>query len=233
MKRRLVIIGAAGHGKVVADAALKMDKYSDIIFLDDNNELTECNGFSVMGKSSEIVHYVKDADVFVAVGDAEIRQKIQEQVHKMNAFIATVVHPQAVIGKNVTIGCGTAVMAGAVINSGSIVGEGCIINTCSSVDHDCRIADYVHIAVGAHLAGNVEVGSRTWIGAGVTVSNNVSICCNCMVGAGAVVVRRIREPGIYVGIPAGRKGMKNESNLGGGVKHNNTIPTLFEWRCAA
>lgn len=209
MKNRLVIIGAGGHGKVVADAAMKMEKYSEIVFLDDKKELKECNGFPIIGKCSEVDHYIEDSDVFVAVGDAIARQKIQKWMHEIKASLSIVVHPESVIGKNVTIGCGTVVMAGAVINSGSIIGEGCIINTSSSVDHDCRVADYVHIAVGAHLAGNVGIGARTWIGAGAIVSNNVNICQDCMVGAGAVVIRDIEEAGTYFGVPAGRKCMKN------------------------
>lgn len=205
MKKRLCIIGAGGHGKVIADAALKSGNYKDIIFFDDNRRFTECDGFTIMGNCSEVIRYIGAADVIVAIGDAGIRQEMQAWLSKMKASIATVIHPEAVIGRNVTIGRGTVVMAGVVINSGSLIGEGCIINTCSSVDHDCRLAGYVHISVGSHLAGNVEVGERTWIGAGVTVSNNVMICHECMIGAGAVVIRDIKESGTYVGVPAGRK----------------------------
>ena len=82
------------------------------------------------------------------------------------------------------------------------MGKGVIINTAATVDHDCKISDYVHVAVGAHLAGNVEVGSGTWIGAGAVVSNNIHICENVTVGAGAVVVSDIEERGTYVGVPA-------------------------------
>ena len=95
-------------------------------------------------------------------------------------------------------------MAGAVINPGVRIGKGCIINTCSSMDHDCVVGDYVHIAVGSHLCGTVSVGDGTWIGAGATVSNNVSICSDCMIGAGAVVIKDIKESGTYVGVPAKR-----------------------------
>ena len=77
-----------------------------------------------------------------------------------------------------------------------------IINTCASVDHDCIISDYVHVSVGAHIAGTVQIGAHTWIGAGATVSNNISICSDCMIGAGTVVVRDIYVSGKYVGVPA-------------------------------
>ena len=96
-------------------------------------------------------------------------------------------------------------MAGAVINTDTTIGEGCIINTCSSVDHDNRLGDFVHVAVGAHLCGTVEVGRRTWIGAGATVSNNISVCDDCILGAGAVVVKDIKEKGTYIGVPAEKR----------------------------
>ena len=93
-------------------------------------------------------------------------------------------------------------MAGVVINTGSIIGDGCIINTSSSIDHDCIVSNYVHVSVGAHLAGTVKVGENTWVGAGATISNNIDVCNDCMIGAGAVVISHIQSPGTYIGIPA-------------------------------
>ena len=82
------------------------------------------------------------------------------------------------------------------------IGGGCIINACSSVDHDCAIGNFVHIAVGSYLSGTVKVGDATWIGAGATVTNNVNICGRCMIGAGAVVIKSIEGEGPYVGVSA-------------------------------
>lgn len=96
------------------------------------------------------------------------------------------------------------IMPGAVVNAGAVVGRSCIINTGATVDHDCILDEYVHVAVGAHLAGTVTVGTKTWIGIGAVVSNNLHVCSGCMIGAGAVVVRDIVEPGTYIGVPAER-----------------------------
>lgn len=195
--KKLAIIGASGHGKVIADIA-KKNGYTDIVFLDDNDDIRECGGYSVIGQSSEAGHL--DADLIIGIGNADIRKRIQESVPKER--LATLIHPSAVLAEDVVLGAGTVVMAGAVINSGARIGNGCIINTCSSVDHDCILGDYVHIAVGSHLCGTVIVGSQTWIGAGAIVSNNISVCSNCMIGAGAVIVKNIEESGIYIGVPA-------------------------------
>lgn len=195
--RKLAIIGASGHGKVVADIA-RRNGYKEIVFLDDDDSIHKCGGYPVIGKSSEAGTI--DADVIIGIGNAGVRKKIQESIP--DEKLVTLIHPDVVVAEDVAIGKGTVVMAGAVINPGVRIGKGCIINTCSSVDHDCVVGDYVHIAVGSHLCGTVSVGSGTWIGAGAIVINNVSICPDCMIGAGAVVIKDINEEGTYVGIPA-------------------------------
>ena len=201
---RLVIVGASGHGKVVADIAFRCG-YDDVLFLDDGANVCECAGLPVVGCSSDACE-MKDAttDFFVAVGNADARQRIQDSLVAGGCSIATLVHPAACISRRVTIGMGSVVMAGAVVNSDTVIGDGCIVNTGATVDHDCRIGDYAHVSVGAHLAGTVHVGYATWVGAGAVISNNISICDSCMIGAGAVVVRDIAVAGTYVGVPAKR-----------------------------
>ena len=197
--KRLIIIGASGHGKVVADIA-KLNGYQDIVFLDNDPEKKSCAGFPVLGPDARIGDY--EGDVFVAVGNGEIREKLMER--EKNRNFPTLIHPAAVIAGDVVIGKGSVVMAGAVINPSARLGKGVIINTASSVDHDCILEDFVHVAVGAHLSGTVVVGKQTWIGTGATVSNNVNVCGGCMIGAGAVVTQDITEQGTYVGVPAKR-----------------------------
>ena len=200
MNRRIVIIGASGHGKVIADIA-KKNGYAEIVFLDDNKLIKEYNGYPVVGTSEDTNQY-GDSDFIVAIGNAQIRQEIQTRLIETGRHLTTLIHPSAVVGENVSLDIGTVVMAGAVINPCTKIGKGCIINTCASVDHDCLIGNYSHISVGAHLAGTVTIGSRTWIGIGAVVSNNIKITGDCMIGAGAVVVKNISETGTYVGVPA-------------------------------
>lgn len=192
---RLIIIGASGHGKVVADIA-KLNGYTDIVFIDDDESVKDCNGYPVIGKTDDI----PDGDLFVAVGNPEARERIMEQYK--GRYFPILIHPNATIAKGVNIGNGTVIMAGAVINPCTKIGEGCIVNTCSSVDHDCSIEDYVHVAVGAHVCGTVNVGKRTWIGAGSTIINNLRVCSDCLIGAGAVVTVDLKTSGKYVGVPA-------------------------------
>lgn len=201
MKKKLIIIGASGHGKVCADIALKMDRWNNISFLDDDESLKSALGFDVIGKTKDAIKYIDEADFFVAVGNNATRNRIQTEVTSEGISIATLIHPNAVIGTDVKIGVGTAVMAGVVINSSSTIGDGCILNTRCSIDHDNSISDFAHISPGAVLAGTVNIGSEAWIGAGTTISNNICISNRCTVGAGALVVRDINETGTYIGIP--------------------------------
>lgn len=203
---KLVIIGASGHGKVVADIAVK-NGYEDIVFLDDDESKKECAGFPVVGNTNEAIHI--DGDKIIAIGDSKIREKLQHEIHTV-----ALIHPDAIISRRVEIGEGSVVMAGAVINSDTVIGRGCIINTGASVDHDCKVGEFSHISVGAHVAGQCMIGDRTWIGAGAIVSNNVNICHDCMIGAGTVVIKDIDNTGTFIGVPAREKTM-SKSRLTG------------------
>lgn len=194
MKNKLVIIGAGGQGRVCADIARLMG-YAEIIFLDDGAPNAE-------GKVKDYPQYLPDADFFVAIGNGAVRRKIQTMLEENGASIATLIHPNATVAQDVKIGQGTAVMAGAVINPGAVIGCGNIVNTCASVDHDCRVGDYLHIAVGARICGTVTLEDDSWIGAGAVIIQNLSVCAGCMIGAGAVVVKSITEKGTYMGVPA-------------------------------
>lgn len=197
----LIIIGAGGHGRVIADIAQKLGTYETISFLDDG-DAKETMGLPIVGKASDVEKYVDTADIFVAIGNNKVRGEFIERLLAMGANVPTLIHPSAIIGACVEIGVGTAIMAGAVINPCSKLGKGVIINTCSSIDHDCIVGDYTHISVGVHLAGTIKVGKHSWIGIGAAIKNNTNICENCMVGAGAVVVKDILESGTYIGVPA-------------------------------
>ncbi len=198
MSERLIIIGAGGHGKVVADVALRCG-YSDISFVDDH-VFGECMGFPIIGKCDELNGYNDGkTDFIIAVGNNATRKYIAETY---DLKWATLIHPSAQIGSHTVIGEGTVVMANAVINACASIGKHCIINSGAIVEHDNKLGDYVHISPRAALGGTVTVGDETHIGIGAVVRNNIEICGKCMIGAGAVVVNNIVDNGVYVGVPA-------------------------------
>ena len=195
---RLIIIGAGGHGRVIADSALK-NGYTDISFLDDR-AVGDCMGFPIIGTSAAIEGLNDGAtDFVIGIGNNAVRKKLAETC--CVNWVA-VIHPSAQISVGVTVGKGTVVMAGAAVNACAEIGKHCIINTGAIVEHDNVIRDYAHISPGAKLGGTVSIGERTHVGIGATVRNNTDICADCVIGAGATVVRSITETGTYIGIPA-------------------------------
>ena len=197
MRNSIVIIGAGGHGRVCAEIASAMG-YQKIQFLDDQPQ----GKSNVVGTTEDLALYSETSDFFVALGSKLLRSVFFEKIRAVNGTFATLIHPNSVVSKTAVIGEGSVVMAGTVINAGANIGRGVIINTCSSVDHDCVIGDFCHIAVGAHLAGTVAIGAQTLIGAGAVVINNLTVAADVTVGAGAAVIGHITEAGTYVGVPA-------------------------------
>lgn len=204
MKEKLLIVGASGHGKVIADIAMKMNKWHTIAFLDDDENIKSSMGLKVIGTSHDVSKYKEEYEIFVGIGNNSTRKRIHEMLETVGASLPVLVHPSAVIGPHVDIGKGTVVMAGAVVNCCTKIGKGCIVNTGATIDHDNNIKEFVHISPGAHLAGTVNVGSGSWLGIGSLISNNINITNGCKIGAGSVVIKDITEPGVYVGVPVRR-----------------------------
>jgi len=203
MRDKLLIIGASGHGKVTADIALKMNKWKSIAFLDDDDNINQIQmNIRVMGKSNEAYKYIKDCDIFIAIGNNNIRKKFQERLEAEGASIPVLIHPASIIGKEVELGIGTVVMAGTVINCCTKIGKGCIINTGSTIDHDNFIQSYVHISPGAHLAGGVKVGNLSWIGIGSSIIQGINVGKGSIIGAGSVMIRDLPDNCTAVGNPA-------------------------------
>lgn len=201
--KRLALLGASGHGKVVADAALASG-WESVVFFDDGWPAVETNGsWSIAGDTNALLCRLEDFDgVVVTIGHCATRLAKYQQLHQAGARMATVVHPKAVVGSGVEIGAGSVLMAGAIINIDSTVGDACIINTGATVDHDAYLADGVHICPGAHLAGDVRVGEGSWVGISAVVRQSLSIGAGVTIGAGAVVVASVADGITVVGNPA-------------------------------
>lgn len=199
MCRKVIVIGAGGHGRVVADI---VNASGDVLegFLDDSRMEPPCD-IKLLGRVEDYTAFTSDHSFIVAIGDPRIRRKIVERLGHVRWY--TAIHPTAVISKTgVCIGEGSAIMANAVVNPYAKIGCHCIINTAAVVEHDNVVGDYAHISVGAKLGGTVEIGMNTWVGIGACVKNNVHVCGDCMIGAGTVVLHDIETAGTYYGLPA-------------------------------
>lgn len=200
MSEKVIVIGGSGHARSVIDC-IRSGGAQAVGILDDALEKgTQVIGVPVLGPVSDYPQY-KHYSFIIAVGNNAVRRHISQM---MDVRWYTAVHARAAVSDYASLGAGTVVMANAAVNAGAVVGQHCIINTGAVVEHDDRLADYVHISPNAALGGTVEVGEATHVGIGACVRNNIVICGGCVIGAGAAVVRDIGIPGTYVGVPARR-----------------------------
>ena len=196
--KKLIIIGAGGHGKVVADCAEMMKCYQEVVFLDPRYQQQE-KQVQKQGLKQGIKHehwpivdipdnfaeyQGAEVDFFVAIGENLARKKVLNKLINSNVNIAKLVHPRAEVSQYAQLGAGTLVCANATINAFTKIGVGAIINTSASVDHDGVFGDFVHIAPNNSIAGGVTVGELGFIGIGSSIIQGINIGENTTVGAG-------------------------------------------------
>jgi len=200
---KLLIIGAGGHGRVIADCAEASCQYSEIAFLDDSYPENESNlAWPIIDRSSSWKCYKDDYYFALAIGNNKTRLALYNALSNSSAKLPNIIHPKAVVSKHATLGAGNAIFANAVINAGVEISNACIINTSASVDHDCKLSNAVHISPGAHLSGTVTVGECSWFGVGSCSIQSINIADNSLIGAGAAVTKSTEPNGLYVGVPA-------------------------------
>ena len=203
--RRLLVFGAGGHGKVVADVA-RSAGYAVAGFIEDGEAR---HGAAFFGAS--IVAWTRllaaragldDVAVALGIGDNAARQACQGRVLAAGLEVATLVHARATVAPTARLGPGTVVMAGAVVNPDATVGEGGIVNTGAVVEHDCVLGAFVHLSPNAALGGAARIGARTHLGLGAVALPRVVVGSDVTVGAGAVVTRDVGDGLTVVGVPA-------------------------------
>ena len=200
---RLAVLGASGHGKVVADAA-ELAGWQDVCFFDDAWPRLTMNGhWSVVGSSAELLDSLEKYDgVVVGIGDNRIRRQKLQDLDAAGASVVSVIHPAAKVSPYAKLGSGVVVFANAVINADAVVGTGAIINTGAVVEHDCRVGECVHVSPNATLAGGVLLGQLVWVGANACVKQLISIGDEVVVGMGSVVLQNVVAGMVVAGNPA-------------------------------
>jgi len=204
---RVVVIGAGGHAKVLLNALAEAGV--TVAGLTDANPAlhgTHVLGANVLGDDAALDGFPAAHTMLVnglgTIAESPVRRHVFERLRSRGYRFLTVVHPSAIIGREVDLAEGAQVMAGAILQPGAAVGENSLMNTGAHVDHDCVIGRHVHLAPGVTLSGDVRVGDGSHIGTGAAVIQGVRIGSGCMVGAGAVVVRDVPDGDRVSGVPA-------------------------------
>ncbi len=201
--KRLAVLGASGHGKVVAEIA-ELTGWSEIVFFDDDfPRVSALENWSVKGTTEDLVYSAGEFDgCIVAIGDNTIRSEKSSLLQSKLDNLTSLIHPSAIVSSYSRIGPGSVLMAGAVINPFVQIGQACIVNTAATVDHDCVLGDGVHLSPGVSLGGGTLIGKNSWIGIGASVRQSISIGENVTVGAGAAVVSNLPDNSVAFGVPA-------------------------------
>lgn len=199
----IVLYGAGGHGKVIADMIEKGGQYVIAGFLDDT-QTGSVAGYPILGGFDAVSGLMAQGihAVVVSIGKNAVRVHLQDRLIAAGMQPTTIVHPSAQIARGAEIGAGTVIMPGAVIGPDVRIGSACIINTSASADHDCVLEDGVHLSPGVHLAGGVTIDRAAHIGIGSVVKEGVHIGRDVMVGAGSVVLASLPDGCTAYGVPA-------------------------------
>lgn len=204
---RILILGAGGHGQVVADILARSAGAGTpdrvIGYLDDNPHMHDkwLLNVQVLGHLSDI-DVISHDELVLAIGDNRRRQQLFAQLSARGESFAIARHPAAVIAPDVRIGPGTVICAGVIINPGSVIGSNVILNTGCSIDHHNQIGDHAHIAPGAHLGGDVTIGEGVLIGIGAIVMPQRHIGRWSVLGAGALATHDLSDHVVAIGVPA-------------------------------
>jgi sugar O-acyltransferase (sialic acid O-acetyltransferase NeuD family) len=200
--KKLAIVGASGHGKVVADLAEVIG--FNVTFIDDDYPNIKSNEhWPIAGDLDFLLQNPKLYDqVIVAVGNNRVRNTLCIKLINKGMKLATLIHPSATISKYSVIGVGCVIFANAVVNAFARVGDNCIINTGAIVEHDCVIGNVTHLSPNVALAGGTKIGDFSWLGLGSVTKQLVEIGDNTTIGANSTVITNIPSSVIAVGTPA-------------------------------
>jgi UDP-perosamine 4-acetyltransferase len=205
MKRKVFLLGASGHAKMLVDAIESTGDW-DIVCCLDSPTLSNSDvlGIPVELETRSRLENLQNAGCygFVALGDNRVRMKLSKMLQDLTIQQPTIIHRSAVVSPSAQIGWGSVIMPGAVVGAACRIGSGVIVNTAAHIDHDGKVGDYCHIGPGCHIAGNVTLQEGSFLGVGTSIIPQVQIGKWSIAGAGSTVLRSIPDNEIWVGNPA-------------------------------
>jgi sugar O-acyltransferase (sialic acid O-acetyltransferase NeuD family) len=199
MQNEIILIGYSGHAFVVADILIQSGE-TVMGYCEQNEKQLNPFRLKYMGMQTDeaVKKSLKKYSHFVAIGDNAVRKRIYESVQH-DFEICNAIHPSSIVATHVQMGSGTMIGANCIINPLARIGNAVICNTGSIIEHECIIEDYVHLAPGSVLCGNVTVGEGSFIGANAVIKQGITIGKNCIIGAGSVILKNVEDGKVVVG----------------------------------
>lgn len=188
---KLALFGYGGHAREVA-AQIN----NDITFFIDDEYATP----NITKPISEFNPL--EYEIMIAIGDCKARFDIVQRLPKETKYF-TFIHPTALIlSNNIKIGKGSFIGANSIITTDIEIGDHCILNRGNHIGHDTKIGNYFSAMPGAIISGNVTIYDLVYVGTNASIKEKLSIHSLVTIGSNAAVVKSIKEPGVYVGVPA-------------------------------
>jgi sugar O-acyltransferase (sialic acid O-acetyltransferase NeuD family) len=210
-KKRVLVWGAGGHGKVTVDALMAGGEWDVVGILDEDKKKrgSDVLGVKVFALEGGVTGAAKRLDcgsVAIAIGDNYERFEKFQQVRRAGLRAVNVLHPSAHVSRFVKMGEGVTILAGATINPGTTIEDNVCVNTSASVDHDNYLERSCHIFPNATLTGGVRIKEFAYVGSGAVIAPNLTVEKYSCVGAGAVVLANVAEGAVVFGVPAKVRG---------------------------
>lgn len=207
MKKSLLLIGGGGHCRSCIDVIEAEAMYEIAGVIDSADKIgSRVLNYPVVSDDEGIDEYIKKGFYFLlTIGQIKSslkRQEIYNLVKSKKGIFATVISPSATVSSYASIGEGTIVMHNVIVNASAVVGNNVILNTGCLIEHDVTIGDHVHVSTHAVVNGTAIIGESSFVGSNATIAQEVKIGKEIILGAGAVAIRDMATPGIYVGNPA-------------------------------
>ena len=199
----VIIIGAGGFGMEVLWLAERCGKRV-LGFLDDTPGKinSEIMGYPVLGEVSSWSSYEK-SEFIVAIGSPRGRKAVIEKMKSSGVpAFATLIDPNAIVGKEVVIGAGSIICAGVICTVAISIGCHVVVNLNSTIGHESTVGDFCTIAPNASISGNVCLESCVEIGTGAKIREKISVKSGSVLGMGSVLVKDLESNKVAVGNPA-------------------------------
>ncbi|TGA97408.1 acetyltransferase [Sporolactobacillus shoreae] len=205
--KKIVLIGAGGHCKVIIDLIRAANEFEIVGITDRRPSKDQLLGVPIIGDDEKLPSIFNSGvhHAFICIGalnNMNLRNVIYRNLKQLGYALPILVHNTSSVSKFARIEEGTCIMPQAIVNAGALIGPNCIVNSAAIVEHDCFLEDNIHISPNAALSGGVHIGRNTHMGIGSSTIQSLTIGRNVTVGAGAAVIHDIPNNAVAVGVPA-------------------------------